>query len=52
MRIALIAPASPFLLDQAVHGPLGLWSLGAALRQAGHEPVYADLGLGDPLPGG
>jgi anaerobic magnesium-protoporphyrin IX monomethyl ester cyclase len=50
MRVGLIAPASPFLLDQAVHGPLGLWSLGAALRAAGHEPVYADMGLGDPLP--
>jgi radical SAM superfamily enzyme YgiQ (UPF0313 family) len=50
MRVGLIQPASPFLLDQGVHGPLGLWYLGAALREAGHEPVYADLGLGDALP--
>lgn len=52
MRVGLIAPASPFLMEQNVHGPLGLWSLGAALRQAGHEPVYCDLGRGDPLPEG
>jgi len=52
MRVALIAPPSPFLMAQNVHGPLGLWSLGAVLRQAGHEPVYCDLGLGDPLPDG
>ncbi len=50
MRVGLICPPSTFLRDQAVHGPLGLWSLGAALREAGHEPVYCDLGLGDPLP--
>ena len=50
MRVALIQPASPFLLDQGVHGPLGLWYLGAALREAGHEPLYVDLGLGDALP--
>ncbi|MCK9357101.1 MAG: B12-binding domain-containing radical SAM protein [Dehalococcoidia bacterium] len=50
MRVALIQPESPFLLDQAVHGPLGLWYLGAALRRAGHEPVYCDMGLGDALP--
>lgn len=50
MKVALIAPASPFLISQAVHGPLGLWSLGAALIAAGHEVVYCDLGLGDALP--
>ena len=49
MRVALIQPASPFLLDQGVHGPLGLWYLGAALREAGHDPLYVDLGLGDAL---
>lgn len=50
MRVALIAPPSPFLIDQDVHPPLGLWQLGAVLKQAGHEPVYCDRGLGDPLP--
>jgi anaerobic magnesium-protoporphyrin IX monomethyl ester cyclase len=50
MRIALIAPASPFLIDQGVHGPLGLWHLGAALKQAGHDVIYCDRGLGDALP--
>ena len=52
MRIALIQPASPFLLDQGVHGPLGLWYVGAALQGAGHEVVYCDRGLGDALPTG
>jgi radical SAM superfamily enzyme YgiQ (UPF0313 family) len=37
-------------MAQDVHGPLGLWQLGAVLREAGHEPVYCDLGLGDSLP--
>lgn len=50
MRVGLIQPPSPFLIDQGVHPPLGLWCLGAALKEAGHEVVYADLGLGDSLP--
>ena len=50
MRVALIQPSSPFLIDQGVHGPLGLWYLGAALKRAGHEVVYCDRGLGDALP--
>ena len=50
MRVALIHPASPFLLDAGVHPPLGLWYLGASLKDAGHEVVYVDRGLGDPLP--
>ncbi len=50
MKVALIQPASPFLIDSAVHGPLGLWYLGAALKRAGHEVVYCDRGLGDALP--
>lgn len=42
MRVGLIAPASPFLLDQAVHGPLGLWSLGAAVCE---HPERYDLSV-------
>lgn len=50
MRVALIAPPSPFLMDQGVHGPLGLWHLGAALKRVGHHVTYCDMGLGDALP--
>ncbi len=50
MRVALIQPPSPFLLRSNVHPPLGLWYLGAALQDAGHDVVYCDLGLGDALP--
>jgi len=50
VRVALIQPSSPFLLDAGVHGPLGLWYLDAALKEAGHDIVYCDRGLGDALP--
>jgi len=50
VKVALIHPASPFLVDQAVHPPLGLWYLGAALKEAGHEVTYVDRGLDDTLP--
>lgn len=50
MKICLIEPASPFLVNQDMMGPLGLWYLGAVLKEAGHEVVYCDLGLGDQIP--
>ena len=50
MNVCLIAPASPFLINQDVMGHLGLWYLGSALREAGHQVLYCDLGLGDEIP--
>ena len=45
MRICLIHPPSPFLIDQGVFGPLGLWYLQAVLQKAGHTVTTVDLGL-------
>lgn len=50
MNIALVNPPSSFLIDQAVHPPLGLWYLGAVLKRSGYNVQYADMGLGDSLP--
>lgn len=44
MRICLINPPSPFLLDDRVFAPLGLLQVAAVLEEAGHDVVVADLG--------
>ncbi len=44
MKIALINPPSPFLIDQKAFPPLGLLSLAAYLRECSpHQPVVYDL---------
>uniref|UniRef100_A0A6M3XDE0 Putative radical SAM superfamily protein n=1 Tax=viral metagenome TaxID=1070528 RepID=A0A6M3XDE0_9ZZZZ len=50
MDICLINPSSPFLIDQDVMPPLGLWYLSAELKAAGYDVVVVDLGLGDEIP--
>lgn len=47
MKVSLIYPPSPFLLDSKVMPPLGILFLGAVLEQNGHEPTVTDMaGLG------
>ncbi len=50
MKIALINPASDFLLDPCSQPPLGLWYLISSLQQAGFETCFADRSFDDPLP--
>ena len=51
MRVGLIYPPSPFLLEQKVMAPLGLLFIGQALEDAGHEVHVADLtGVADWKP--
>lgn len=50
MKVCLINPRSPFLIDDTVYPPLGLWYVSAAIRKAGHEVVIADMALGDTIP--
>jgi anaerobic magnesium-protoporphyrin IX monomethyl ester cyclase len=52
MKIVLINPGAPFLIRQDVMPPLGLWYIGKALKQGGHEVEYVDIGLGDAIPKG
>jgi anaerobic magnesium-protoporphyrin IX monomethyl ester cyclase len=52
MRICLVQPPSPFLINADVFSPLGLYYIGAELKALGHEVVYVDQGLGDKLPDG
>jgi len=48
LKVALINPSSPFMINQAVMPPLGLWYIASALRD--HEVTIVDLGLGDVIP--
>ena len=43
MRIVLLNPPSPFLINQKAFVPLGLLYLAAQARQAGHEVLVRDL---------
>lgn len=43
MRICLITPPSPFLLDERVFMSLGILRVGAVLEQAGHAVEHLDL---------
>lgn len=51
MKIALIWPRTPFLIDPFVHPPLGLWYLWSVLEQYGHKVEFFDLNA-DPIPMG
>jgi len=51
MRVALVWPATPFLIDPFVHPPLGLWYLWSTLERYGHEADFFDLNA-DPVPTG
>lgn len=44
MKIKLINPPSPFLLDDRVFPPLGILQIAAVLEEAGHTVQVADLG--------
>ncbi len=50
MKVCLVNPPSPFLLDEAVFPPLGLLYLAAAIRE--HDPIFVDVGVGDKIPEG
>ncbi len=52
MKVVLINPESPFLINQAVMGPLGLWYLSSVLKRNGHDVTVVDQGLGDEIPTG
>jgi radical SAM superfamily enzyme YgiQ (UPF0313 family) len=43
MRIALLSPPSPFLIDQKAFPPLGILYLAGYARAEGHEVVVVDL---------
>jgi radical SAM superfamily enzyme YgiQ (UPF0313 family) len=43
MRICLITPPSPFLLDERVFPALGILKVGAVLERAGHQVDHLDL---------
>lgn len=43
MRICLITPPSPFLLDERVFPALGILRIGAVLEQAGYQVDHIDL---------
>ena len=43
MKVCLITPPSPFLLDQRVFMSLGILKVGAVLKQAGYEVDHLDL---------
>lgn len=49
MNIALVFPASTFLIDPMVYPPLGLWYLAAQLEAQGHHTEFFDLSH-DALP--
>ena len=51
MRLALVWPATPFLVDPFIHPPLGLWYLWSTLERYGHEVGFFDLNA-DSLPTG
>lgn len=51
MRVALIWPKTPFLINPFVHPPLGLWHIWAVLERGGHCVSFFDLNA-DPLPTG
>lgn len=44
MRVCLINPPSPFLLDDRVFPPLGLLQIASVLEEHGHDVHVADLG--------
>ena len=43
MRICLVTPPSPFLIDERVFISLGILKIGAVLEQAGYEVDHLDL---------
>lgn len=43
MKICLVTPPSPFLLDQRVFPSLGILKIGAVLEQAGYQVDHLDL---------
>src|SRR5437588_11213020 len=43
MKVCLVTPPSPFLLDQRVFVSLGILKVGASLRAAGIEVDHLDL---------
>lgn len=43
MKICLVTPPSPFLLDERVFPALGILKVGAVLEQAGHQVDHLDL---------
>ena len=43
MRVGLVYPPSPFLLDQKVMPPLGILFVGGVLERAGHDVRILDL---------
>lgn len=51
MKVALVWPKTPFLIDPFVHPPLGLWYLWSTLERDGHEVEFFDLNA-DPIPTG
>lgn len=50
MKVCLINPKSPFLIDQKVFPPLGLLYLGAVVKQEGHEVCVVDMADTDDIP--
>ena len=44
-RISCLIPSSPYLADQTTNPPLGLLSIAAVLREAGHEVSVTALAL-------
>jgi anaerobic magnesium-protoporphyrin IX monomethyl ester cyclase len=52
VRICLINPPSPFLINADIFSPLGLYYVGAELKKRGHEVAYIDQGIGDTISDG
>jgi radical SAM superfamily enzyme YgiQ (UPF0313 family) len=50
MKIALVIPSSPFLIDQKVFPFLGPLYLSAVLKQAGHNVTVYDLAGREDIP--
>jgi len=50
MKVCLINPASPFLIDDTVFPPLGLFYLSSYLRKYGHDAVVCDLAIEEEVP--
>ena len=44
-RISCLIPSSPYLADQTTNPPLGLLSIAAVLREAGHEVSVSPLAI-------
>jgi len=50
MKVCLINPRSPFLMDDRVYPPLGLWYVAASIEKAGHSVTVRDMAFGDGIP--